>query len=197
MGIATLVGVALVACRSVVPTVWRVQFPPDITAIVSDSNPTDSLTNSDLEMAGVLLHHLVLETLIKTKKHCHSATLCNNTMSVARVNRMASKSSSPVAHGLLHGFALRKRINKIALPVVEYIVGPENIWADKASCIMAKIRLRPDSILPSLSCVNFIADPQFLTHFNSKFPLPQSLSWRLAHPTPAMLYNVISTLRGQ
>ena len=83
---------------SVVPTVWRVQFPPDITAaMVSDSNPNGSLTNSDLEMVGVLLHHLVLETLIKTK-HCHSATLCNNTSSVAWVNRMASKSSSPVAH---------------------------------------------------------------------------------------------------
>ena len=78
-----------------------------------------------------------------------------------------------------------------------HLINPDNIWADEASLITAKIKLRPDSILPFVSRVNPIADPQFLTHFNSKFPLPQNPSWRLAHPTSAMLYNVISTLRGQ
>jgi hypothetical protein len=100
-------GVWFSGTRCMIPTVWRVQFPPDITAaVVSDSDPTGSLTNSDLEMAGVLLHHLVLKTLIRTK-HCHSATLCDNTPSVAWVNRMAAKSSSHVAHRLLRGLALR------------------------------------------------------------------------------------------
>jgi hypothetical protein len=180
-----------------ITTVWRVQFPPDITAaVVSDSNPTGSLTNSDLEMAGVLLHHLVLETLIRTK-HCHLATLCDNTPSVAWVNRMAAKSSSPVAHRLLRGLALRQRVNKTALPMIDYIAGLDTIWADEASCIAALIKLRPGSNLPSISRVVPITDPGFLTHFNSKFPLPQNLSWRLAHPTPAMLSNVISTLRGE
>jgi len=118
-----------------------VQFPPDITAaVVSDSNPTGSLTNSDLEMAGVLLHHLVLETLIRTK-HCHLATLCDNSPSVAWVNRMAAKSSSPVAHRLLRGLALRQRINKTALPMIDYIAGLDNIWADEASHIAARIKL--------------------------------------------------------
>jgi hypothetical protein len=180
-----------------VPTVWRVQFQPDITAaVVSDSNPTGSLTNSDLEMAGVLLHHLVLETLIKAK-HCHLATLlCDNTPSVAWVNRMAAKSSSPVAHRLLRGLALCQRIIKTALPMIDYIAGLDNIWADEASRIAARIKLRPGSSLPSVSRVAPITDPQFLTHFNSKFPLPQNLvSWRLAHLTPAMLSNVISTLQ--
>ena len=65
-----------------------------------------------------------------------------------------------------------------ALPVVEYIAGPDNIWADETSPITAKINLRPESILPSLSCVHPIADPQFLTHFNSKFPyLATHLNW--------------------
>ena len=78
-----------------------------------------------------------------------------------------------------------------------HLINPNNIWAAEASRITTKINLWPDSILPSLSRVNPIPDPQFLTHFNSKFPLPQNLSWRLAHPTPAMLYKVISMLRGQ
>ena len=190
-------GVWFSGTRCMIPTVWRVQFPPDITAaVVSDSNPTGSLTNSDLEMAGVLLHHLVLETIIRTK-HCHSATLCDNTPSVAWVTRMAAKSSSPVAHRLLRGLALRQRLNKTALPMIDFIAGLDNIWADEASRIAARIKLRPGSNLPSVSRVAPITDPEFLTHFNSKFPLPQNLSWRLAHPTPAMLSNVISTLRGQ
>jgi hypothetical protein len=38
-------------------TVWRLQWPRDITAaVVSESNPTGKLTNSDLEMAAVVLH---------------------------------------------------------------------------------------------------------------------------------------------
>ena len=83
-------------------------------------------------MMRVLLDHLVLETLIKTK-HCHSATLCNNTLSAAWVNRMAAKSSSPVAHRLLRGLALRQRINKTALPMIKYIAGPG--WQDdKRTC---------------------------------------------------------------
>ena len=71
------------------------------------------------------------------------------------------------------------------------------IKTDEASRITARIKLNPGPNLPSVSRVAPITDPEFLTHFNSKFPLPQNLSWRLAHPTPAMLSNVISTLRGQ
>jgi hypothetical protein len=42
--------------------VWRIQWPKDITdAVISSSNPTGRLTNSDLEMAGVLLQEAVLE----------------------------------------------------------------------------------------------------------------------------------------
>ena len=111
---------------------------------------------------------------------------------------MAAKSSSPVAHRLLRGLALCQQINKTALPLmIECIAGPDNIWADEASYIAAKIKLRPNASLPSVSRVAPITDQQFLTHFNSKFPLPQNLSSQLAHPTPAMLSNVISMLCGK
>jgi hypothetical protein len=143
-------GVWFSSIHCMVPTVWRVQSPPDITAaVVSDSNPTGSLTNSDLEMAGVLLHHLVLVTLIRTK-HCHSATLYNNTPLVAWVNRMAAKYSSLVAHRLLQGLALHQRINKTALPMIDYIVGLDYIWADEAFRIAASIKLQPGSSLSSV-----------------------------------------------
>jgi hypothetical protein len=41
---------------------WRVQFSASITSqVVSDANPCGKLTNSDLEMAVVLLHYMVLK----------------------------------------------------------------------------------------------------------------------------------------
>jgi hypothetical protein len=45
------------------PIVWRIQWPPDIKKIVvSSANPAGTFTKLDLEMAGVILHTLVLET---------------------------------------------------------------------------------------------------------------------------------------
>jgi hypothetical protein len=50
------------------PVVWKIAFPPEIsTQVISDSNPTGSLTNSDLEMAAVLLHYMVLQQLVNMK----------------------------------------------------------------------------------------------------------------------------------
>ena len=39
------------------PIVWRVLFPKDVAAsMVSWENPTDKVTNSDLELAGSVIH---------------------------------------------------------------------------------------------------------------------------------------------
>jgi hypothetical protein len=61
-----------------------VEFPPDITAeVVSDSNPHGKLTNSDLEMAGVLLHYLALEQLVPNLVHTQAVVGCDNLRAVA------------------------------------------------------------------------------------------------------------------
>lgn len=47
------------------PIMWRVQWPKDVPdAVVSDSNPGGTITNSNLEMAGVLLQETVIEAYI-------------------------------------------------------------------------------------------------------------------------------------
>jgi hypothetical protein len=47
------------------PVVWRVEWPADITnAVVSEANPTETITNSDLEMARVVLQQFTLESII-------------------------------------------------------------------------------------------------------------------------------------
>ena len=44
------------------PTVFRLQWPPDITAnVISEANPKGTITNSDLELAGLILLWLMME----------------------------------------------------------------------------------------------------------------------------------------
>jgi hypothetical protein len=65
------------------PRVWRVAFPSDISSqVVADSNPTGTLTNSDLEMAAVLLHYMVLQQCTPMK-HKRAGTFSDNTPTVA------------------------------------------------------------------------------------------------------------------
>jgi hypothetical protein len=45
--------------------------------VVSFSNPNGTITNSDLEMAGMVLHYLVLEHLTRPR-HVHVAAWCDN-----------------------------------------------------------------------------------------------------------------------
>ena len=66
-------GVWLAGIRALSPVVWRVEWPPDIQQnVVSFDNPNGTITNSDLEMAGMLIHYLVLEHLVSLK-HVHVA----------------------------------------------------------------------------------------------------------------------------
>jgi hypothetical protein len=80
--------------RTLSPIVWRVEWPEDIrNNVVSFDNPTGTITNSDLEMAGMLLHFLVLEHLVKLK-HVHVATWCDNTPTVSWTNKLSSSCSA-------------------------------------------------------------------------------------------------------
>lgn len=174
--------------KALPPTVWRVVFPQDITqAVVSYDNPQGILTNSDLEMAGVLLHQLVLERLVNIR-HAQSVIHCDNTPSVAWVTRMASQATSPVAHRLLRGMAMRQRTTQSIPPVVVSIAGVANTLADVASR-----KLPPNAHVSAPE----VPDEHFLTYFQTRFPLPQNISWQIVHPNTDMLSNVISTLRGK
>jgi hypothetical protein len=168
--------------KSLAPTVWRFEFPPDITAqVISDKNPTGVLTNSDLEMAGVLLHYMALEQLGVDLRHSSTTIGCNNSPAVSWTKRMATRASSPVAYRLLRGLAMRQRVTRAAPPEIYHVAGSTNTLADVAS-----------REIPSLSHPS-----AFLSYFNSRFPLPQSPSWNLVTLDSALCSNVISTLRGQ
>eukprot|EP00978_Attheya_sp_CCMP212_P001507 scaffold3149_cov26-Attheya_sp.AAC.2 len=93
--------------RQLDPSVWRIVWPLDIrTAVISESNPKGRLTNSDLEMAGVLLlMMLVLETLAPLK-HRRAVALCDNTPGGVVVDKIVMQGGvggcSPTPVGIGH-----------------------------------------------------------------------------------------------
>jgi hypothetical protein len=163
-------------------TVWRLQWPLDITAaVISESNPTGTLTNSDLEMAAVVLQLNVLETLVPSMHHKSTHIHSDNTPSVAWLTKMATKTAnSDAAHRLVRGLALRQRMLHSAPVSITHVAGSDNNLADIASRAITQLD----------------DDHAFLTHFDTLFPL-QERFWQRASPPPAQLSNVISTLRGQ
>jgi hypothetical protein len=85
--------------KALPPLVWQVEFLPDIRReVISEQSPEVQLTNSDLEMAGVVLHFLVLEDLVPKLTHCQAVIGCDNSPAVAWTWRMTTWASSPMAH---------------------------------------------------------------------------------------------------
>jgi len=80
-------------------SVWRIQWPQDITSdVVSYANPNGRLTNSDLEMAAVVLQQAVLEARLGSAIAGTQAAIgSDNTPAVAWTTRMASRSASPIS----------------------------------------------------------------------------------------------------
>ena len=75
------------------PIVWRVEWPLDIQQqTVSFDNPGGTITNSDLECAGLLLHIMVLESIVDLI-YKHIGAYCDNTPTVSWAARLASKRS--------------------------------------------------------------------------------------------------------
>ncbi len=81
------------------PTVVRLQWPADITNnLKSDSNPNGMITNSDLEMAGLLLVLLVMEEIVCDIRERNIALFSNNTPTVCWVTRLSSRHSIVTAN---------------------------------------------------------------------------------------------------
>jgi hypothetical protein len=171
------------------PAVWRVEWPADIVELYKQG----TLTNSDLEMAAVLLQYLVAEQL-RPLDQCHTAIWSDNTPTVSWSTKMAAKATTPIAGQLLRALAMRQRTTRAALPTVAHYAGSCNIPADTASRSFARFHYGCDKGRPSQ------LDDQFLTSFNTVFSLSsfsKMRSWRLVQVPSEMSSLVISTLRGQ
>jgi hypothetical protein len=100
-------GVWITGKQHLPPTVWRVEWPPDIQAkLVTSTNKDGTVTVNDLEMAGVLLETLVLEHLVQDLRHQHAAAWVDNTSAVSWTTKMRSKRSK-IGHRLVRAFSMR------------------------------------------------------------------------------------------
>ena len=114
------------------PVVWRLEWPTDVQArLVTESNPDGDISVSDLEMAGLLLHYVVLEYLV-VLRHRRIGAFCDNTPTVAWAAKLASKRSK-VAGCLLRALALRQRVQRSSPLITLSIAVVANVMADVSS----------------------------------------------------------------
>ena len=147
--------------RACTPTVSRYEWPQDIKDdLVSKRNSTGRITNSYLEMAGLLMLWLVMETVCDVKSGTHAALFSDNQPTVSWVRRMASKSSD-VAGQLLRALSLRLKMKGVSPITALHVPGKQNAMTDIPS--------RSFGSVPQWHCKT---DTDLLTLFNAKFPLP-------------------------
>ncbi len=139
------------------PLVWRVPFlPPTRRRLITFENPTGSITNSDLELAGSVLHHEAAVLAWDLRERTIQAATDN--MATLYWHRRGSISSTGPTARLLRLQALHQRQHRY-VALKDYIPGPLNSMADDASRLTT------------------LTDVALLHHFNSRYP--QTQSWQL------------------
>ena len=154
------------------PILWRARFPKEITSrLVSWDNPTGDVTNSDLELAGLVAHCDVLVQELDCRGRT-AVPLGDNTPMVSWALKGSTTTEGPAGY-LLRLLSLHQRHHQyLAKP--DYISGPANAMADDCS---RKWKL---------------SDSQLLAYFNSTYP--QSVPWRLVTLRPEMDFSLTSAL---
>jgi len=155
-------GVWFGLAKKLPPIIWRVEFPPEIRRqVVTQNNPTGSISNLDLEMTGLLLQWIVLESVTKLA-HAHVACWCDNTPTVAWATKLLSTKAIKAAQ-ILRILALCMLHCRVSPLTMLHIAGDTNKVADFVS------RLLQEFPNPNM----------FLTEFTKRLHLPQDASWNL------------------
>ena len=113
------------------PVVWRLEWPEYIKdRLVSSSNPGGTISNSDLELAGGLLH---LEALAQTFDIRERTVLSKtDNLNTLYWQRKGSATTSKVPAHLLRLFGIHQRYHRY-VPRHDYLSGPSNPIADALS----------------------------------------------------------------
>jgi hypothetical protein len=167
-----------------VPTIFWWQWPPDVTQdIKTAENPGGNITNSDLEIAGLVLLWLTMEGICgPLKEKC--LTLFNyNSPTIRWATKLTSKRSK-VADHLIQALALRAKQQKACPFTPIHIAGKRMAIADIPS--------RSFGSNPVWHCDN---DDALLRLFNSTFLIPSQQSWTVFCLNYKTVMHVISALR--
>ncbi len=141
------------------------------------------ITNSDLEMAGLVLLWLTMEEVCGPLEEKRLTLLNDNSLTIGWVTKLASKRSTVSEH-LVQALALCAKIQKACPFTPIHIAG---------KCIaIADIPSQSFGNTPAWHC-HTNKDP--LTLSNSTFPLPSQQSWTVFHLNCKTVMLVISALR--
>jgi hypothetical protein len=154
------------------PVVWRAPFPHRIQQeLVSYTNPSGTVTNSDLELAALITGAAVGATTPASLRHALHCAI-DNTPALAWSTRGSTSSNTAPAYLLrLHAYLARQGDYTLR-PL--FTPGSTNTLADFCSRSF------------------HLDDAEFLHAVNDRFPTQPC--WTLAHPTNDLLSNVISAL---
>eukprot|EP00956_Cyclotella_meneghiniana_P025446 scaffold53123_cov73-Cyclotella_meneghiniana.AAC.1 len=172
--------------KASVPTVFRHEWPDWVKKEVrrTNQNQKGTLTNSDLEMAGLLMLWLVMEEVCNLGSGSHVALFSDNSPTVSWVNRLASRNSQ-VADQLIRALALRLKVRQVSPLCTLHIAGEKNEMTDMPS--------RSFGSEPKWHCKT---DDEFLAMYNSLFPLPNPQdSWTVFQLSPKIISMIYSALR--
>jgi hypothetical protein len=153
------------------PIVWRAPFPPSLQrAVVSTSNPTGSITNSDLELAAIVTGASVT---VPHPTATPAVLLCatDNTLALAWSTKGSTSSNTTPAF-LLPSLAQQACHRNFLLNTV-YTPGLSNTLADFCSRSF------------------HLSNDDFLRMVQHRFP---SQPWKLVHPNSDLLLHMTSSL---
>jgi hypothetical protein len=155
--------------------VWRQTFPPDVRrSLITADHLSGTITNSDLELAGIIAHQDVLAQHAPLQ-HTTVALLNDNYPALVRCVKGSITSDAAAAY-LLRVNSMHQRHHRY-LVVYDHIHGPSNCMADDASRLFS------------------LTDRAFLSHFDQHYPQPQP--WILCHLPPGMHLALTCALRKQ
>jgi len=158
---------------------WYYKWPADIIAnLVTKENPKGTVTNSDLELAGGLIH---LEALVQTfdvQEHTFSSKADN--LATLFWQRKGSTTNDKVSAYLLQLFGIHQRYHRY-VPRHDYISGPSNPMADDSSHMFE------------------LSNDELLSYFNTKYSMcpKQRSTFQLWMMSPQLISTVTSALRNK
>ena len=161
------------------PTVFRWEWLQE----VKTRYHKNLITNSNLEMAGLLFLWLVMEAVCGNLREKNVALFSDNSPTVGWVWRLATQGSLVLAH-LIRALALCLKLNGTCPLTPLHISGEENAMTDIPSWSFGSNK--------KWHCKT---NTDLLTLFNSTFPLPEQTSWTAFQLTYAIGMRVTSVLQ--
>ena len=154
------------------PLVWQLEWPSFVSeAIVSSDNPNGTITNSDLELAGGLLHLEAAAQAFDIRER--TVVSKGDNLNTTFWERKGSATSNSAPAYLLRMFGIHQRYHRY-VPRFDYLAGSSNFVADALSRDF------------HLTLANIMS--------NNSHLLPQKLGYQVWTPRSELVSAIISAL---